>query len=448
MTQPEAEDAQAAQLAPGGGGHVLRALFDLGLPRAFRKRAPPRAIEVTVDGAPCVGAGGVPLSCVAAMANDCADWSAGAGAATCREPNADVFWMVCARECHGPASEVHAHGMLCALEAGIPQGAEVLLDYGKGYRGYIRAVESEARAAAAAAAAGGAVSAAAAGGACVMGRAARCLTRSAAAAAVEDDAYEADEADEQEEEDDAAGASLSEGAAGGVYHGMLGLEFLPATERFVWPEEGAAAAANGTDAPAAPAAPAAPGRDANGVLVVAAGAGEVAAAVASPFSGNPEDPFADLLDNDGDDENDYDGALCFGGEDTRGTSGLGFGRAAPPPPGTTTGSTAADAPGDGAAAAVRSALGRGLEVLLHTAAQLGMRVELTVSSGGADGDAAGAAADGAAAALQQQRRVVCRLELRAQDGGDALVGALAPMEREQAEREAEVRHLFMRGVAR
>jgi hypothetical protein len=99
----------------------------------------------------------------------------------------------------------------------------------------------------------------------------------------------------------------------------------------------------------------------------------------------------------------------------------------------------ADAP-DGAAA-VRGALGRDLDALLLAAAQLGMRVELTVYSGGAGADAGGDAAVGAAdgaAGASQQRRVVCCHALRAQDGG-ALRGALAAVERAQAEHEAEVR---------
>jgi hypothetical protein len=47
-------------------------------------------------------------------------------------------------------------------------------------------------------------------------------------------------------------------------------------------------------------------------------------------------------------------------------------------------------------------------------------------------------ADGAASKASQQRRVVCCHALLAQDGG-ALRGALAAVERAQAEHEAQVR---------
>ncbi len=120
---------------PSTGGTTCSQASE-GLPHALRKRAPPGAIEVIADGAPRIGARGAPLTCVAAMANDCADWSpsggsggsgGGGGNATLRRrraANADVTWLACARDCHGAACGVYVHGMLCARAAGIPAGAE------------------------------------------------------------------------------------------------------------------------------------------------------------------------------------------------------------------------------------------------------------------------------------------------------------------------------------
>jgi hypothetical protein len=94
-------------------------------------------------------------------------------------------------------------------------------------------------------------------------------------------------------------------------------------------------------------------------------------------------------------------ALCYGGEATRGTSGLGLGHDVQQlPSGSTFASDADDADAMDvrcSAAAVRGALGRDLDALLLAAAQLGMRVELAVYSvgGGTDGgNAAGGAAEG------------------------------------------------------
>jgi hypothetical protein len=130
MTSAEAEAEQQAQFQPGGGGHVMRALFDAN-------------DDITINGSPFVGDGPTrpPVFSFGALLND---KTAGRGGARDhkREENCDITWVVCFPDGASPGAAPALHGIMHVLDKRVEAGAELVLNYGgQAYHKRVRDME-------------------------------------------------------------------------------------------------------------------------------------------------------------------------------------------------------------------------------------------------------------------------------------------------------------------